>query len=231
MKAPTTYRFVLSFCAIAMLFGCHEPTGNGHPPYEGPPKDHIITVERAQEMYDTYSQRRVPIIQKYEDSIAADGSKYVPTRFAEFDMETIKQYIAYIEHEAKEAKVDIKTLRFYLSNYPNSDEFPNGDAVKFPKKNSLFVVPTMAYEGKNVGFYLKDVDGVYTALPINRHEGQGAHEPEKEKDQEAPKASLNEAGFFTTNAAAVQGGGTTSVILNDSNIMPPPANEDDFGNN
>lgn len=229
MKTPTFFRFVLSFCAISMLFSCHEPNGKNQSPYQGPPEEQIITVERAQEMYDSYSQRRVPIIREYEDSIAADGSKYAPTRFAEYDLETIKQYIAYIEHEAKEANVNIKTLRFYLSNYPNSDQFPNGDAVKFPKKNSLFVVPTMAYEGKNVGFYLKEVDGVYTALPINKRGGQ--RDRGAQKNQEEPKASLNEAGFFTAKSSVVQEGETTSVILNDGNIMPPPANEDDFGNN
>lgn len=228
MKTQTAQRFLLLICINLMLFGCQEPNTHTEPPYEGPPKDNIITVERAREMYDAYAQRRVPIIQKYEDSITADGSKFTPTRYAEYDLATIKQYIAYIEHEAKEAKIDIQTLRFYLSNYPNSDKFPNGDAVKYPKRNSLFVVPTMAYEGKNVGFYLEDIDGEYTAVPINRN---GLRDKGNDETPNAPQDSVNEAGFFVSSASSVQGGGTTSVILNDGNITPPPANEDDFGDN
>tara|TARA_R110000823_G_scaffold243818_3_gene368046 strand:+ start:29560 stop:30195 length:636 start_codon:yes stop_codon:yes gene_type:complete len=208
-----------------MLFSCQDPTTHTEPPYEGPPKDHIISVDRAQEMYDAYLQRRVPIIKRYEDSIAADGSKFTPTRYAEYDLETIKQYIAYIEHEAKEANVDIKTLRFYLSNYPDSDKFPNGDTVKYPKRNSFFVVPTMAYEGQNVGFYLEEIDGVYTALPINRNR---LNKNDKNQTQDEPQGSVNEAGFFSSTNSAAVGNGTTSVILNDGGVAPPPGTND-FG--
>tara|TARA_R110002020_G_scaffold25263_17_gene82468 strand:- start:812 stop:1495 length:684 start_codon:yes stop_codon:yes gene_type:complete len=224
MKAQTLQHLLLLLCINLMLFSCQDPVTHTEPPYEGPPKDHIISVDRAQEMFDAYSQRRVPIIKKYEDSIAADGSKFTPTRYAEFDLETIKQYIAYIEHEAKEANVDIKTLRFYLSNYPDSDKFPNGDMVKYPKRNSFFVVPTMAYEGKNVGFYLEEIDGVYTALPINRN---SLSEKEKNQTQDEPQGSVNEAGLFiSTNSATLSG--STSVILNDGGVAPPPGTSD-FG--
>jgi len=227
MKTQTIQRLLLLSCIYLMFFSCQDPTTHTEPPYEGPPKDHIISVDRAQEMYDAYSQRRVPIIKKYEDSIAADGSNFTPTRYAEYDLETIKQYIAYIEHEAKEAKVDIQTLRFYLSNYPDSDKFPNGDTVKYPKRNSFFVVPTMAYEGKNVGFYLEEIDGVYTALPINRN---GLRGKDKNQTQDEPQGSVNEAGFFISTNSATLGSGTTSVILNDGGVAPPPGTSD-FGDN
>src|SRR5690606_24007077 len=159
MKTKITNGLLSLMFISSIFFSCQDPTTPNEHPYEGPPKGYIISVERAGEMYDAYSERRVTIIKKYEDSIAADGSKFERTRYAEYDLQTLKQYIAYIEHEAAEAKVDINTLRFYLSNYPNSDKFANGDAVKYPRKNSFFVVPTMAYEGKNVGFSITDVDG------------------------------------------------------------------------
>ncbi|QQX76731.1 MULTISPECIES: hypothetical protein [Aequorivita] len=226
MKTQTIQTVLLLICINLMLFSCQDISTHNESPYEGPPKDHIISVDRAQEMYDAYSQRRVPILQKYEDSIAADGSKFTPTRYAEYDLKTIKQYIAYIEHEAKEANVEIQTLRFYLSNYPASDKFPNGDVVKFPKRNSFFVVPTMAYEGKNVGFYLEDIDGVYTALPINRN---GLRGKDENKMRDEPQGNVNEAGFFISAAPTLQGGGTTSIIFNEGNITPPPAGANDFG--
>ena len=79
MKAQTLQHLLLLLCINLMLFSCQDPVTHTEPPYEGPPKDHIISVDRAQEMFDAYSQRRVPIIKKYEDSIAADGSKFTPT--------------------------------------------------------------------------------------------------------------------------------------------------------
>ena len=219
---------LLSLIFISSIFlSCQDTTTHGELPYEGPPKGHIISVEQATEMYDAYSQRRVPIIKKYEDSVASDGSKFEPTRYAEYDLQTLKQYIAYIEHEASEAKVDINTLRFYLSNYPNSDKFANGDAVKYPRKNSFFVVPTMAYEGKNVGFSITDVDGKPTAVPMGRI--TPIEKEIKEKSQTDSTGQVNEAGFFMSNSTTLQGG-TTNLILNESSLSPPPGNND-FGNN
>ncbi|MEH6764927.1 MAG: hypothetical protein V7655_10545 [Aequorivita antarctica] len=228
MTTKMTNFFLLLLLANLMLVSCQDPSAHTELPYEGPPKDHIISVERAQEMFDAYSQRRVPIIKKYEDSIASDGSKFEPTRYAEYDLKTIKQYIAYIEHEAMQANVDINTLRFYLSNYPNSDKFPNGDVVKYPRRNSFFVVPTMDYEGKNVGFSIEEMDGKYTAVPINR--GASAQEGKQNKNQTDSTGQMNEAGFFISNNTMVQGGGTTSLILNEGTVSPPPSSID-FGNN
>ncbi|CAM3429882.1 hypothetical protein [Aequorivita lipolytica] len=227
MNSQITNHLLLFFCISLVLYSCQESSTNSELPYEGPPKDRIITVERAQEMYDSYSERRVPIIQKYEDSVVSDSQKFTPTRYAEYDLETIKQYIAYIEHEANQANVDINTLRFYLSNYPNGEKFPNGDVVKYPRRNSFFVVPTMEYEGKNVGFSIEEVDGKYTAVPINKNETKIEKDNQNQK-QDEPEGTVNEAGFFTSNTATVQGGGT-SLILNESHIMPPPG-KDDFGN-
>jgi hypothetical protein len=228
MKTQNITRFLLLICINFLLFSCEDPTTHTEPPYEGPPKDYIISVERALEMYEGYSQRRVPIINKYEDSITADGSKFTPTRYAEYDLATIKQYIAYIEHEAKEANVDIKTLRFYLSNYPNSDKFPNGDMVKYPRRNSFFVVPTMGHDGGNVGFYIEEMDGKYTAVPIRK---RGITGKETQQNNEQQEGEMNEASFFTfSNTNAVQGGGT-SLILNDSHLAPPPGSDDFGGNN
>ena len=210
------------------LFSCQEGPSQTDPNYQGPPKGHIITVERAQEMYDSYSQRRVPIIKKYEDSISST-TPYSPTRYAEFDLETMKQYIAYLEHEAKQAKVDVKTLRIYLSNYPKDAKFPNGETVKYPRQNSLFIVPTMEHKGSNVGFSIEEMDGKYTAVPINKGKMM-SNERKENEGKGGPNGELNEAGFFLPTSSTQ--GGTTSLILNDAHITPPPSSgPNDFGDN
>lgn len=221
----TTFKpfFILLFIA-SLTISCQEPTHQTEPPYEGPPKGHIISVERAQQMYDAYSERRVPIIQKYEDSLNPAGEQFTPTRYAEFDLETVKQYIAYVEEMAKKAQVDVKTFRFYLSTYPAGDSYPNGDEVKFPRRNSIFVVPTMAYDGQNVGFSVEETDGVYTAVPIKR-----APSPKSMDEENLPKdgGQVNEAGILNFSAA-VPPSESSSLIMNDGHIVPPPGTND-FG--
>lgn len=222
MKSQNFSRILILICINFFLFSCNDASTHSEPPYEGPPKDHIISVERAQEMFDAYSQRRVPIIQEYEDKLVPDQAPFTPTRYAEYDLKTIKQYIAYIEHEAMQANVNINTLRFYLSNYPNSDKFPNGDSVKYPRRNSLFVVPTMDYKGTNVTFSIEERGGTYTAVPIKKP----TQIKEKNQNKADSTGQMNEAGFFMSNSTTVQGGGTTSLILNDSQLAPPPGTGD-----
>lgn len=205
--------------------GCQEPLDGSLSGPVSPPKQ-IITVERAAEMYENYSTRRVPIIKKYEDSLVADTTQFTPTRYAEYDLETIKHYIAYVEYQAKQAKVDVKTLRFYLSNYPNTDKYANGDKVRYPRRNSFFILPTMEYKGKNVGFSIAEVDGKYKAVPINNGVAKNG---ELENDgMTNSEEKINGAGFFVTGNVAVQGG-TTSLILNDGQLVPPPG-PNDFSN-
>lgn len=227
MNAKITTRLILLIFIGGIFFSCQEPTNHEEPPYEGPPKQ-IISIEQAREMYSAYSQRRVPIIQKYEDTLNSDSTKFTPTRYVEYDLKTIKQYIAYIEHEANEANVEINTLRFYLSNYGKEDKFGDGNVVIYPRRNSIFVVPTMEHDGKNVGFYIEDSSGKYTARPISGYAAQRDNEQNKTKTDST--GQMNEAGFFTATNSANQGGGTTSVILNDGQLGPPPG-KDDFGNN
>ena len=209
------------------FISCLESTGTADPGPVKPPKE-IISVERASEMYESYSSRRVPIIKKYEDSVVSDTTPFTPTRYAEYDLETIKQYVAYVEFQAKQAKVDVKTLRFYLSNYPNSEKFSNGDKVRYPRRNSFFVLPTMEYNGENVGFSIEEIDGKYTAVPINNQ--ASTNRKGQEKGETDSKGQLNKAGFFMSTSTAIQGGGTTSLILNDGQMVPPPG-YNDFGNN
>lgn len=226
MKSKPIFRIFTLMLLSLSFFGCQETMDGG--PYQGAPKQ-IITIARAQEMYDNYSMRRVPIIQKYEDSISSNSSKFLPTRYAEYDLETIKQYIAFIEQESKQANVNVNTLRFYLSDYPDSDKFPNGDDVKYPRQNSFFIVPTTDFKGENAGFYIEEMDGKYTAEPISKQ----ANIPRDKQDKTGsePSAKAYKAGFFTSSTAA-QKAGTTSLILNDGNICPPPSSgSNDFGNN
>jgi hypothetical protein len=78
-------------------------------------------------------------------------------RYVYYDYETIKQYMAYIEQEAKLAGVEISTLRFYFSNYPDETLFENGkDSILHPRQNSLLISPTVKKGKADYIFYIDD---------------------------------------------------------------------------
>ncbi len=143
----------------------------------------IIEVSDAKTMYDRYGERRVPLIQRYEDSINRSGvndkmqqmpkgdrskaqmeeapAKFDVARYVYYDYATIKNYIAYIEQEAKAANVDISTLRFYFSNYSEDPKNVH------PRQNSIMLSPTIKKGDRDYLFYIGDLDGKAEAVLLN----------------------------------------------------------------
>lgn len=180
----------------------------------------IISTKQAQEMFDNYTERRVPLIQKYEDSIAPN-TKFDVGRYTYYDYKTIKDYIAYIEQEAANAKVDISTLRFYFSNYPNKKNFPDGSEVNHPKQNSFFIVPTLNKDGKEYGFYtVSDGQGNSKAELLTKNFIIRKSEMmDNSSGRTKTEASLSPFSFLKP---VVLFQDETSLILNHSNTIPPP---------
>ncbi|MEM9000425.1 MAG: hypothetical protein AAGB24_09175 [Bacteroidota bacterium] len=119
------------------------------------PPDDIVTLEEAKSIYDNYSKFRVNLIHDFETQVRAPEEKFIPARFVDFDYETIKQYIAYVDQEAAKAGVKkVTKLRMYFANYPEEEKFPDGKAVMYPRQNSIFILPTLDVNGENAGFYI-----------------------------------------------------------------------------
>jgi hypothetical protein len=189
--------------------------------------EQIISVEQAQGMYKNYSERRSPLISRYEDSINVskrDTAQFNVARYVYYDYATIKQYLAYIEQEAKSAGVSISTLRFYLANYPDQESFADGRPVKHPRQNSIMMLPTLNQGGEEYGFYIgENGEGKPVAMLLNGQlqpyypEGMGSN---------AASSAKAYAGMLPEPASAahsvLQGG--KSTILNEGTGAPPPWN-------
>jgi len=141
---------VAALAALTFIFTSCNETGKTKLPEPEKPEvlapSEIVEINHAKSMYDNYTNRRVPLIQHYEDSInrgkgnekikmqeqkmaAQEGTAkpFDVARFVYYDYKTIKQYMDYIEQEADAAGVEISTLRFYFSNYPDEQLFPGTD--------------------------------------------------------------------------------------------------------
>ncbi|NJB72573.1 hypothetical protein GGR42_003064 [Saonia flava] len=170
-------KLILSLCCLSILsfnlIGCKEvkdPKNEETPAQEevaevDPPKQ-IITNEEAKNLYDDYDRNVVPLLEGIE------GAAKPAARFVEYDLDSIKQYIAYVEQEAALAdSTEVKTLRFYFGKYKKS---------KKSGKNTVFIVPTTQFEGINYnqGFYIEvAADGTKTAMPISgsgKEKGMGS---------------------------------------------------------
>lgn len=188
--------------------------------------EQIISVAQAKTMYDQYSKRRAPLILRYEDSITKGEREFDVARYTYYDYKTIKQYLAYIEQEAENAGVEIASLRFYFSNYPDQETFENGKKVVHPRQNSIFLMPTVQSEGQDYGFYIQEGESGSEVVLLN-----GKLEPYQQKGMGLNKKGTyhNEAGFAPKLHAVSTGApsnvqGDKSLILNEGNSAPPPYN-------
>lgn len=170
-------RMSVCFLAILGIYGCgqKDPDKNEEDVEINAPAQ-IIDIAQAKTYYDTYGERRVPIIQKYEDSINGEGKmqkkndaqeSFDVGRFVYYDYKTIKQYLAYIEQEAKAANVEISTLRFYYSNYPDQTFFPaSKDSIIHPRQNSILISPTYNDGKRDYLFYIGQGAEGQEAIPL-----------------------------------------------------------------
>ncbi len=216
-----------------------------------PPPGQIITIANAKGYYDNYSERRVPLIQRYEDSInrgngkerdqeqyekdpkkgADKGAlksmqrseayeKFDVARYVYYDYKTIKDYITFIEQQAAAAKVDISTLRFYFSNYPDNEKFVH------PRQNSIMISPALKKGDREFLFYIDDADpnDLRPVLlkddfsPTNTTIGKSKSESTKAYASFLPSLAPNPVSpnpYFNGQ----------SLTLNRANGVPPPKND------
>ncbi len=225
---------------FSIITACEEHV-DPKPPNTKPPAQ-IVSVGQAKQMFDSYTDRRVPIIKRFEEKVDS-SQEFNPTRFGEYDYETVKNYIAFIESEAALAKVKIGGLRFYLTNYPAASTFDDGTPVKYPRQNSFVLVPTTEVNGEQQGFITRTTgDGVRTIVLIKdwlkeQRNPQGKQKMEKDTPKQVGylhkseilggmKPQLLFINPYTGIASPVQEGEDISLLLNESNLRPPPPNPD-----
>ena len=199
--------------------------------YKGAPEQ-IISLDQGKELFDNYTERRVKLIEEYESR--EGNAPFDAARYGEYDYETIKQYLAFIEHEAEAANVKISKLRIYFGNYPEKEKFDDGRKVKYPRKNTFLILPTLKKGGEDYGFYIdKQPDGKKVALLITDRFPQG---PDQGRDSDQKTGSLKSrsksyASFLPNTIvphAPMPYYVEESLILNEGSMVPPPYKKTDF---
>lgn len=226
MKTKITFGVVV--LVFSLFTSCNEKkenTENDHPKHdditEAPSQ--IISIDLAKTEYDNYTKKRAELIEANEEALE-DGSKFIASRYGDYDIETVKNYIKYVEQQADSAGVKIETLRFYFSTYPNKKDFPNHKKIKHPRQNSFFILPTMKVDSKNMGFYIKNLGaGKKEAALIRDYKYPSSiQEEDSEKSEASMFSGLNV--FSKPLPPSVP----ESLIMNEGQMSPPPPHGSDF---
>ncbi len=204
-----TYNFLSMIVLVILFSACQEEPkkeireeADKEIVFEVPKQ--IISLEEADSLFVNYKKRRIPTIIASE-SETQDGKPFIPTEFVSFDIEVLKNYIGYVEQEAKNGGTKADSIRVYFGNYGNRSK-------KYNKKNTVFLLPTASVDGDYGGIYL-DANGK-AKLVRNWVNEQLNGTP---KSQQKAEASILPS-FLPS--PKVQGG--TSLALNRGNGGPPP---------
>ncbi|GMN07428.1 hypothetical protein MTsPCn5_28170 [Croceitalea sp. MTPC5] len=165
----------------------------------------IISLADADSLYVDYSDRRANNIAKIESQNQDDGKPFVPTRFVSFDIDSLKQYIAYVEHEAKKGGAKTDSLRIYFGNYGKRNK-------KYLRRNTVFIVPAAEVNGDYGGIFIA-ADGKAQLIRdwIKKYQNNGQQDEQKSKAALLPN--------FSPTPNFYNGG---SLILNYGSGGPPP---------
>ena len=204
---------VCSLAVLSMIFlgSCAEPKSDC--PCEDPkeveePKG-IITEEEAAVLFKEYTEKRVADRIAKKDT--AEQKSFEPARYTEFDFKIIKQYIKYIEQEAKAADTEIETLRIYYAVYPEG----RGDRSN---KTTVFLVPAADFDGKNKAFQIGMIGERAAADTIPWDFGTDV----RKMSLYAPKDQRQYGTFGPSPVPNAPVQGNRSLVLNDGSTSPPP---------
>ncbi|MBJ2176009.1 hypothetical protein JBL43_17280 [Aureibaculum sp. A20] len=205
LKQKLKATITLFFAACMLLISCDEK--KPHKVDEGASKDmlaHIIKPEKAVNMYQNYEKERIDILKDTLNTLY--GNDFKDTRRVWFDLETLKNYIAYVEKKSAENKISPEGLQFYFSVYSDKEG-------KQKNQQTFFIAPTTKNEGVQSGYTLELIDGKTQPLYLKSILSNKNYTPNQ--TQKVDKAS-----FFSL----AQDGDEHGLLFNDGDNSPPMDN-------
>ncbi len=193
-------------CSTLLTFSCQEQQAKSEPLTEQlemiTAPENIISVQEAEMLFTNYKKNRISIIEEAENAnVEEDQEAYMATTSITFDFEMMKQYMAYIEQQAKTAQTNIKGLRVYFGQYGDSKK------AKYPKAETVFFNPTMMDGNDEVSFAIQELDEKSVSVPVG-------------------KIVNNRKLEGRANLTLVVQSETTSLAGNAGSRRPPPMNDE-----
>ena len=175
----------------------------------------IISIDQAIEMKNSYQDSIGSLIM---ENFSTNESEYDPTLFAFIELDSLKQYIAYLEEVERLNAKKISGVRIYFAAYPNKDKFNSTNKAPIYKgRETFFFAPTMTVEPnewgreypnlKNIPFYIE---------PSGKNKLIGKYKAIDKllcKNDSRPINTQNDTIIETDK---------TSLILNEFQLTPPP---------
>lgn len=132
---------IVTFCALVSCNNTNKQEIVGKVNEPSVPTN-IISVAQAIKMHDEYVTRIIPLIEK--DKLQNENETYQATQYLYLNLDSLKQYIAFLDKVQEKNSKKISGLRLYFAAYPNAEDTKKaGFAAEYPGRETMFMAPTM----------------------------------------------------------------------------------------
>ena len=138
-------RFLTILSITLFIFSCTTPEksvdkDNCYPNNNRPKQ--AITYEEMADMMESYDKGAKKVLDKYTKK-ESGGKDTVSTVYNWYNIEDLKQYIAYVEKISKEKNIELTGFRIYPTSYPK-----NYKDKDLRGRQTIIFTPTALIDGK-----------------------------------------------------------------------------------
>ena len=183
----------------------------------------IISVAQAIKMHDEYVNRIMPLIEK--DKLDKLNESYQATQYLYLNLDSLKQYIAFLDKVQEKNNKKISGLRLYFAAYPTvEDSKKAGFESEYPGRETMFMAPTMQVASTELSKQYTILEHIPFYIKPNGDDKYVGEYMEIEgllckPDNRQSKTKATTSQKSTLSGAAIE----TSLIGNKIPQCPPPA--------
>ena len=107
-----------------------------------------ITYKEMASMFDQYDVGQKPVLDKYRKEFSNDSKDTIESVSHFYDINQLKQYIAYVERLSKEKDIELTGIRIFSAAYPKD----HSDKLLRGRQTLIFMPTANTKEKKNVAY-------------------------------------------------------------------------------
>ena len=135
MKLNQKYLFIFSFLLFGLI-SCNNECSHKEKKVNDSRPDQAITYKEMASMFNAYDTGQKGVLNKYRKKLT-QGKDTVESISHFYDLQDLKQYIAYLEKISKKKNIELTGLRIFSAAYPN-----NHHQEELRGRHTLVFMPT-----------------------------------------------------------------------------------------
>ncbi len=156
MKANKLFIFLTTTFLLMTLTFCNPKEVKTE--FRGEPSN-IISIAQAVKMHDEYQEGIGKLIEN--SHLETNNEVYPATQYTYIDLDTLKQYVAFLDKVQKLNNKKITGLRIYFGAYPGTEAMKTASfKTIYPGRETIFMAPTMKGEDSPMAKQYQAVDNV-----------------------------------------------------------------------